>query len=139
MKATSEVYHAFQVALTARMHSYSPYSKFKVGAALKLKGVDVAIGGCNIENASFGATICAERVALHRAIAGQGKIHPEFLIVVTGEEKATVPCALCLQSLAEFCPDNMPVYLGNEKLIQREMLFKDLLPHPFRQFVKDKP
>jgi cytidine deaminase len=78
MKSTSEIYHAFQIALTARMHSHSPYSKFKVGAALKIQGVDVAIGGCNIENASFGATICAERVALHRAIAGHGKIQPEF-------------------------------------------------------------
>lgn len=124
----------YEAALKARTHSHSPYSKFKVGAAFKLRGVDTPVSGCNVENASFGATICAERVALHTAVASLGKVDPEFLVVVTGEAKATVPCALCLQSLAEFCKDEMPVYLGNEQGILRELKLRDLLPHPFRNF-----
>ncbi len=137
MKSQKTVEAALKAALKTRTHSYSPYSDFKVGAALKLKGVDAPITGTNIENASFGATICAERVAIFRAVAEHGKIKPEFLVVVTGEEKATVPCALCLQVLAEFCGDKLPIYLGNEEGIQREVQLRDLLPEPFRSFEAD--
>ncbi len=133
-----DVLNAYQVALQARAHSYSPYSKFKVGAALKIRGQGQAIGGCNIENASFGATVCAERSALHAAISQFGPVVPEFLVVVTGEAKATVPCALCLQSLAEFCDDAMPIYLGNERELLLERKFGDFLPYAFRTFAVPK-
>ena len=105
---------------------------------MKLKGIDEAIGGCNVENASFGATMCAERTALFAAVAEHGKIKPEFLVIVTGEKYATVPCGLCLQALAEFCADEMKVYLGNEKEILLEKKFKDFLPHAFRVFEAEK-
>ncbi len=134
MKLTKDVQSAFKAALKARQRSHSPYSKFKVGAALKIKGVAEPVTGCNVENASFGATICAERAAIGRAVSEHGRIKPEFLIVVTGEKKPTVPCGLCLQALAEFAGDDMPVYLGNEKAITKIMRFKDLLPNPFRSF-----
>lgn len=135
MKLSPDVEKAYKVALNARTHSHSPYSRFAVGAALKLNGKDVAIGGCNVENASFGATICAERVALHAAVSQfGGKLKPEFMIVVTGEPEATVPCALCLQSMAEFCPDNFTIYLGNESALLKKLTLKDLLPMPFRSF-----
>lgn len=137
MKAAKTVEAALKAALKTRTHSHSPYSGFKVGAALKLKGVDVPVTGTNVENASFGATICAERAAIFRAVAEHGKIKPEFIVVATSEEKATVPCALCLQVMAEFCGDKMPVYLGNEKGIQREIKLLDLLPEPFRSFEAD--
>lgn len=138
MKVSKEIEKAYKIALKARSNSYSPYSRFKVGAALKVKGQDEAIGGCNIENASFGATICAERVALHAAVSRFGaKIKPEYVIVVTGEEEATVPCALCLQSLAEFCGDGMAIYLGNESELLKKYVLKDLLPMPFRSFETD--
>jgi len=134
ISVTPTIQKAYRAALVARQNSHSPYSRFKVGAALQLRGKAEPIAGCNVENASYGATVCAERVALHGAVAQFGRIEPEFLIVVTGEAAATVPCALCLQSLAEFCPDSMPVYLGNEQAIQRQLLFCELLPHAFRQF-----
>jgi len=134
MKISKAVEAAYRAALETRGHSHSPYSRFKVGAAVQIKGEKQAITGCNVENASFGATICAERNALHRAVAGHGKISPEFVVVVTGEDEATVPCALCLQVMAEFCKDSMPVYLGNEDGIQKSYTLKDLLPHPFRSF-----
>ena len=134
MAISAQVDKAYKAALKARNNAHSPYSRFKVGAALQVAGETEAFGGCNIENASFGGTVCAERVAVFQAVARLGKIKPEFLVVVTNEEKATVPCALCLQVLAEFCSDDMPIYLGNEKSIQKEYRFKDLLPHAFRSF-----
>lgn len=139
MKAQPQVQKAHKDALKARKNSYSPYSRFKVGAAVGLKGVKDAVTGCNVENASFGGTICAERVALTSAVAQHGKIEPEFVLVVTSEKKATVPCALCLQVMAEFLSDDCPVYLANEKEILAKHKFIDLLPHPFRVFKADKP
>ena len=105
MKISKAVEAAYKAALKTRNHSHSPYSRFKVGAAVQLKGKPAAITGCNVENASYGATICAERNAIFAAVAAHGKIKPEFLVVVTGEAEATVPCALCLQVLAEFAGD----------------------------------
>ena len=138
MKAPSSVEKAYKQALIARKNAHAPYSKFKVGAALKLKGKDEVALGCNIENASFGATMCAERTALFSAVAANGsKIKPEFLVIVTAEEEATVPCGLCLQALAEFCPDKMDVYLGNEDGLLEKKKFSDFLPHAFRAFAKD--
>lgn len=134
MRSAKTVQTALKAALKTRKNSYSPYSKFKVGAALKLHNVEDPVTGTNVENASFGGTICAERAAVLRAVAEHGAIHPEFLVVATDEKKATVPCALCLQVLAEFCDDDMPVYLGNKGGIQRECRFSDLLPEPFRSF-----
>ncbi|MBX3023036.1 MAG: cytidine deaminase [Bdellovibrionales bacterium] len=133
-KITAEVEKAWQTALKARANAHSPYSKFKVGAALKLKGVAEAIPGCNVENASFGATICAERTAFTQAVAWHGRFEPEFLIVATDEVQATVPCALCLQVIAEFSSDNLPIYLANTEGVQKQYTLKDLLPYPFRAF-----
>ena len=134
MKLSSVVEMAYKKALKARSHSHSPYSRFAVGAAVKLRGHDEIFAGCNVENASYGATICAERVALHAAVAVLGQIRPEFVVVVTAEKKATVPCALCLQTLAEFCKDDFTIYLGNTKGILQRYRLRDLLPKPFRSF-----
>lgn len=135
---TEDVEKAHKLACLARSKAHAPYSHFKVGAAVKLKGVAEAIPGCNVENASFGATICAERVALTSAASQFGKIQPEFIVVVTSEKKPTVPCALCLQVMAEFCADDLPVYLGNEAGVSERKLFKELLPFPFRKFEATK-
>ncbi len=138
MKVSKSVENAYKQALTARSHAHAPYSKFKVGAALGLKGKD-SVAGCNVENASFGATMCAERTALFAAVAKYGpKIKPEFLVIVTGEEDATVPCGLCLQALAEFCPDSLDVYLGNEDGLIDKRRFDEFLPQAFRAFESDK-
>ncbi len=138
MKITTDVEKVYRQALSARAHSYSPYSKFAVGVALKLRNRTSLVSGCNVENASFGGTICAERNAIHSAVATYGKIAPEFMVIVTGEKKATVPCALCLQTLAEFCADSFTIYLGNEDEVLQKYTLKELLPHPFRAFKADK-
>ncbi len=137
MKISKAVEAAYKAALKTRNHSHSPYSRFKVGAAVQVKGQADAITGCNVENASYGATICAERNAIFSAVATHGKIKPEFVVVVTGEAEATVPCALCLQVLAEFAGDKMAIYLGNEKGIQKSYTLNELLPQPFRAFKGD--
>lgn len=130
----SHVNEAYDDALKARENAYAPYSHFKVGAALKLKGHDEIISGCNVENASFGATMCAERTAIHAAIAKYGKNELEFIVVLTDTEPATQPCALCLQVMSEFSRPEMPIYLANLKGIQSEVPFSKFLPYPFNHF-----
>jgi homotetrameric cytidine deaminase len=122
---------ALEAAVAARENAYAPYSKFKVGAALVTRSGKI-FPGCNVENASFGATICAERGAILSAHAA-GERDYRFIVVVTGAEPPSVPCALCLQVMAEFCPPDFEIYLAGPKGIERETKLGDLLPHPFRE------
>lgn len=122
----------FQSALHVRNHSYSPYSGFRVGAALKIQGIDEIVTGTNVENASYGATICAERAAVLAAIARYGKIPFEAIAVVADAQPYVVPCASCLGVLAEFCPPDFPIYCCNLDGIQKVLLLRELLPNPFR-------
>lgn len=137
MSAENQIQQVYQEALKARSRAHAPYSKFAVGAAVKLKGIDQPVVGCNVENASFGATVCAERSALLSAVSQHGTLQPEYIVIVTGEDGATQPCALCLQVMAEFCADEMPVYMANLKGVQKKLTFKELLPHPFRAFAPE--
>ena len=126
-----EVSEAYALAKAARDHAHAPYSKFKVGAALKIKGKNELIQGCNVENASYGATVCAERTAFQTAVAKNGKTEYEYIVVITDTEPAVGPCGLCLQVMAEFCPPDFKVYLANLKGVQKETTFKELLKNPF--------
>lgn len=130
----SDLDEAWKVALAARKNAYAPYSQFKVGAALKLVNEDTIIPGCNVENASYGATICAERSAIVSACTQFGKLQIAYVVIVTGESKPTVPCALCLQVIAEFSTPNTLVFSGNEAGITGKWHFKELLPKPFTSF-----
>jgi len=116
-------------SLAASRRAYAPYSKFKVGAAL-LTASDEMFLGCNVENASYGLTVCAERVAVTSAIAaGQ----TEFLALAIASQQAATPCGACRQVLSEFTADLriLLVDTGSEKLI-REVFLKQLLPDSFR-------
>jgi cytidine deaminase len=113
-------------AKLALKNSYSPYSKFSVGAAIRTKD-DQIYTGTNIENASYSLTICAERVAVFKAISSG---HTSFtdLAIVSSSEAPTFPCGACRQVLSEFSPD-IRIYLGeNENQI---FYLTDLLPHAF--------
>ena len=120
------------VALRAVQNSYSPYSKFPVGAALmSVRGK--VYTGCNVENASYGLTMCAERVAVLKAVS-EGSLKFKALAVVGGRGKAACPCGACLQVLAEFCAPDFPVFfasLDKPGRIER-LTLGDLLPHTFK-------
>ena len=81
----------FEEALETRKRSYSPYSKFKVGAALLDKAANKIYSGCNVENASYGAGTCAERAALYTARSTNEKLNPSLWVVVTDQEDPAVP------------------------------------------------
>ena len=108
-------------AKEARKKAYCPYSGFAVGAAL-LADDGRVFSGCNIENASFGATCCAERVALFAAVAAGAKRFAALAIVggKTGEEALSPcpPCGLCRQALSEFCKSDFPIYLSDGNTVK---------------------
>lgn len=138
MKVESTVQKAFELALNAQKNAHAPYSNFQVGAAIKLKGQDKIYPGCNVENASYGATVCAERTAIQSSVCWEGKPEFEFLVVVSNTDPAVGPCALCLQVISEFCGPEFPIYLANPNGIQKMVKFKDLLSTPFSS-IPDKP
>jgi cytidine deaminase len=115
-------------AKNAREHSYSPYSRFKVGAALKTKN-GMVFTGCNIENSSYGLSICAEREAIFKAISA-GERDLDTIAVVTDSDKLTTPCGACRQVMWEFSKD-MTVIVANLKGKKKEFKIKELLAHPF--------
>jgi len=121
----------FRIATDARGHAYAPYSNFGVGAALL--GADGRIfPGCNVENASYGLTICAERNALARAVA-DGCREVVAVAVVTDAERATPPCGACRQVLVELAGPRTPVRMRTLAGVQAEHTLGELLPHAFNR------
>jgi cytidine deaminase len=115
-------------ALDARRHAQAHYSKFKVGAALESSDGRV-ITGCNIENATYGLTLCAERVALVKALS-EGITVFRRIAVVADTNDPTPPCGPCRQLLWEYCGD-IEVILGNPKTTTGRHRLSALLPMPF--------
>ncbi len=116
-----------QKAKEAREKSYSPYSHFKVGAALKTKSGKIYTG-TNVENASYGLTVCAERVAVYKAVS-EGEREFETLAIYTEAEELTPPCGACRQVLWEFSR-NLVIILANHRE-EKALKLSDLLPLPF--------
>ena len=100
MLDTNEISALIVVAKRARELAYAPYSKFKVGAAIKAGSGNIYTG-CNIENASYGLTICAERVAVFNAVSA-GETIINIVAIVAGEDEIARPCGACLQVISEF-------------------------------------
>ena len=117
-----------RAAAFARENAHPPYSGFKVGAALEDSGGRIHTG-CNIENASYGLTVCAERVALWKAMSEGVRIFRR-IAVVTAAAKLTTPCGACRQVLWEFC-GNIEVILANLQGDVRVIPLQDLLPEAF--------
>jgi cytidine deaminase len=119
-----------QAALDARRHAYAPYSRFLVGAALEDSGGRVHTG-CNVENATYGLTVCAERVAVWKAIS-EGRRPREFrrIAIAAATESLTPPCGACRQILWEFCGD-IEIILVNPAGKMERMPLSALLPRPF--------
>ena len=115
-------------ARAAREHAAADFSGFKVGAALETRDGHV-VTGCNVENASYGLTICAERVAIFKALS-EGHRQFTHIVVVADTESPTPPCGACRQIIWEFCGD-IPVTLANLREVKSTLQMKDLLPLPF--------
>ncbi len=124
MKIEELIGHAKQ----ARERAYAPYSDFKVGAAL-LTSDGRVFTGCNVENSSYGDAICAEKVAVIKAIA-EGASDFSQLVVVTDSDEPASPCGSCRQILFEFCPDLL-VIMENLAGKRLKMRIGDLLPYAF--------
>ena len=122
-----------QLAIDAMNYSYSPYSDCKVGAALLTKNGKVYTG-TNIENAAFGPTICAERVAIFKAVS-EGEKEFSKIAVVGGKggiiNGIFAPCGVCRQVLREFCEDDFTILLGESDDSFKSVTLKDLLPLSF--------
>ncbi len=123
-----------KLALEAANNAYSPYSGFKVGAALLCENGNIYVG-CNIENSSFTPTVCAERVAFFKAIS-EGVTDFVSIAIVGGKdnigEEICYPCGVCRQVMAEFCDaEKFKIILPHKDGID-ELLLKDLLPHGFK-------
>jgi cytidine deaminase len=117
-----------RAALAARKNAYAPYSRFRVGAAVQAGGR--AYSGCNVENASYGLCICAERSAVASAIAA-GARRLSAVAVASGTVPPTPPCGMCLQTLAEFAGPELPVVLVGARGSREETTLGALLPHAF--------
>lgn len=116
-------------AKKAREHAYAPYSWFPVGAALMAEDGTV-YSGCNVENASYGVTNCAERTALFKAVS-EGKRRFVALAVVADTPGPVSPCGACRQVMSELCPPDMKVYLANLKGDLKITTVEKLLPDAF--------
>lgn len=117
-----------KAALAAREMAYAPYSRFRVGAAL-LTAEGKVYTGCNVENASYGLTVCAERVALFKAVS-EGSRKFAALAVVSDSTIHCVPCGACRQVLAEFGRD-LKIFMGNSQGNYIAMTLEELLPLAF--------
>ncbi|MGV3614811.1 MAG: cytidine deaminase [Fimbriimonas sp.] len=117
-------------AFDARARAYAPYSGYAVGAAI-VSDDGTVFQGCNVENVSFGATMCAERVALFSMVAtGRHRIRS----VAVATRDGGTPCGMCLQALLEFAPDpaSVQVTVGSEEGAMRTFTLAELIPYGFR-------
>lgn len=127
-KTNHEIEKLVRAARKARKEAYAPYSGFKVGAALLTKDGHI-FTGCNVENTTYGLSICAERVVMTKAVS-EG--HKDFhtLVVVSDHEEPISPCGACRQFMLEFDPEMQVVMVG-ENGNRRRMTVAELLPHYF--------
>ena len=128
-----DVNKLIEKAIEGRTKSYSPYSKFKVGASILLKNGEY-IMGCNVENISYGLTICAERNALFQLVSkGYNKADVEAFCIVGDTTNPISPCGACRQVMAELLEVDTPVVLANINYEHKLTTVKDLLPYCFEE------
>ena len=117
------------LAKEAMERAYAPYSNFKVGAAL-LTSDGFYFTGCNVENASYGATNCAERTAMFKAVS-EGFTHFSKIAIVSSSGTFTPPCGICRQVMTEFFDRDGYVILNDDMLGMRTIPMQDIFPYPF--------
>jgi len=119
-----------EAARNVRKHAHAPYSRYHVGAAVRAASGKIYVGA-NVENASYGLALCAERSAVATAISA-GEKRLAAVAVETSTSPPAAPCGMCRQLLAEFGGDDLPVVLVNDKGEREETTLGQLLPHAFR-------
>ena len=117
-------------AYAAMKHAYAPYSHFRVGAALLTKEGKI-FTGCNIENASYGATNCAERTAVFKAVS-EGYTQIERIAIVSSSHQKTPPCGICRQFMQEFCDADFKIVSGDDMEHLSVYTLEEILPEGFR-------
>lgn len=115
-------------AIAVREHAHAPYSHFRVGAALEDEKGHI-FAGCNVENATYGLSVCAERVALFKALSEGARLFRR-IAVVAETDVLTPPCGACRQMLWEFC-GNARLTLANLKSHREDLQLADIFPRPF--------
>ena len=129
-----DITELYALAKKVRENAYAPYSGFKVGAALFSESGKIYVG-CNVENASYGLTICAERAAIYNAIS-RGERAFKAIVICSDETNPVPPCGACLQVMAEFGDFDVFSFNLEGKFLQ--MRLSDLLPYTFRLFNRPK-
>jgi cytidine deaminase len=129
LEIPDEVRKAFALAKKVRGKAHAPYSSFKVGASLIAHDGQL-FTGCNVENASYGGAVCAERVAILKAVS-EGYHRFRDIVVVTDAPEPAFPCAFCLQIMAEFFEPETRIWVADLKAVRSVHAFKFLLPKPF--------
>lgn len=120
----------FEAAQKARALAHAPYSKFQVGAAIRLQGGEI-FSGCNVENASYGATICAERGAICAAVATVGTVLITDVVVISKGTPPWPPCGMCRQFIAEFAAPDCQIFCVNDEGETLVYEFEALFPRGF--------
>lgn len=118
-----------QKAIEGQKNSYAPYSGKHIGAAVLMDNGKI-YNGCNVENASYGGTVCAERTAIFKAVSDGAKKIKEVM-VVSSEQNPWPPCGFCRQVIAEFASPDTQVHLANPQGKSRTVKFIDLFPEAF--------
>ncbi len=128
----SQLNALYTQALLAAEHAYAPYSHFRVGAAILFNDGTV-VTGCNVENASYGLTVCAERSAMVRAVSARGATARVSAIAIANKNAAaSPPCGACRQVLSEFVtPQAVVIFPGDDGRPVAPVPFAELLPHSF--------
>jgi len=125
-----EIKQLLEEAKKARLNAYAPYSEFNVGAALLSENGNV-YSGCNVENASYGLTVCAERNAVFE-MAKNGDRNIDKLVIISDSEDYISPCGACRQVIAEFSEDKTEVYMFNKSGDYKVVTVKELIPLVFK-------
>lgn len=117
-------------ASEAQKHSHSPYSNARIGAAVLMSDGQI-YSGCNVENASFGGTVCAERVALFKAVSEGAPKHVVEVLVVSNAAKPWPPCGFCRQVIAEFADEKTLIHTANLTGTMKTFTFPEIFPEAF--------
>lgn len=130
MKKIDTLTELKNAAYKAQKKAYSPYSEYSIGSAIEDADGNI-FSGCNIENSSYGGTVCAERVAIWKGISEGMKLPIKTVVVVSSSKDKWPPCGMCRQVMAEFCDAKTIVYYGNKNKEFKKSTFTKLLPEAF--------